>query len=69
MFMRVSSFLLSRAPTEQEVKETDAMVEWFRVAARLFDASASQSSRARALIASSIGAARPAAPSVESPPA
>jgi len=34
MFMRVSSFLLSRAPTEQEVKETDAMVVgsgWQRV--------------------------------------
>ena len=32
--MRVSSFLLSRAPTEQEVKETDAMVVgsgWQRV--------------------------------------
>jgi hypothetical protein len=25
MFMRVSSFLLSRAPTEQEIKETVAM--------------------------------------------
>jgi hypothetical protein len=37
MFMRVSSFLLSRAPTEHEVKETDAMVAWFRVAACLFD--------------------------------
>jgi len=34
MFMRVSSFILSRAPTEQEVKETDAMVVgsgWQRV--------------------------------------
>jgi hypothetical protein len=35
MFIRVSSFLLSRAPTEQEVKETDAMVVLFRVAACL----------------------------------
>jgi hypothetical protein len=25
MFMRVSYFLLSRAPTEQEIKETEAM--------------------------------------------
>jgi hypothetical protein len=34
IFMRVSSLLLSRAPTEQEVKETRAMVagsEWQRV--------------------------------------
>jgi hypothetical protein len=34
MFMLVSSFFLSRAPTEQEVKETDAMVVgsgWQRV--------------------------------------
>ena len=38
MFMRVSSFLLSRAPTEQEIKETHAMVAWFRLAACLFDA-------------------------------
>ena len=38
MFMRVSSFFLSRAPTEQEIKETDAMVAWFQLIARLFDA-------------------------------
>ena len=36
MLMRVSSFLLS-APTEQEVRETDGMGTWFRVAACLFD--------------------------------
>jgi hypothetical protein len=62
MFMRVSSFLLSRAPTEQEIRETGAMVAWFHLAARLFDALEGVAIRLAGFFASDIEMLQPFRP-------